>query len=89
LIRTIGECGNSGYMPEKVAALASSIGFVGCESKEIQELLLTAYKIASKDINVLISGETGTGKELLARFIHDASVRSNERFFPVNCGALT
>ncbi len=90
LTRAVGEsCSDSGYLPEKIVSIAERIGFIGCESKEIQELLLTAYKISNKDLNVLISGETGTGKELVARFIHVASKRANERFFPVNCGALT
>ncbi|NSW92743.1 MAG: sigma-54-dependent Fis family transcriptional regulator [Firmicutes bacterium] len=90
LTKAIGESPKSaGRLPENVVSIADRIGFVGYQSKEIQELLLTAYKIANKDLNVLICGETGTGKEFLARFIHTASMRSNERFFPVNCGALT
>ncbi len=90
LTRAVGEsCSDGGYLPEKAISTADKVGFIGYESKEIQELLLTAYKIANKDLNVLISGETGTGKELLARFIHVASERAKERFFPVNCGALS
>lgn len=90
LTRAVGESrSDGGYLPEKVISIADRIGFIGLESKEIQELLLTAYKISNKNLNVLIFGETGTGKELLARFIYAASMRANERFFPVNCGALT
>lgn len=90
LTMAIGEsCGDDGHLPDKMISLADSIGFAGCESKEIRELLLTAYKISSKDLSVLICGETGTGKELLARFIHTASMRSSGPFFPVNCGAFT
>lgn len=90
LAEAIGESRNNiDHLPQNVVSLADSIGFIGYESKEIRELLLTAYKIANKNLNVLIFGETGTGKELLARFIHSASTRSGGRFFPVNCGALT
>ncbi|MDZ4200213.1 MAG: sigma 54-interacting transcriptional regulator, partial [Kiritimatiellia bacterium] len=44
--------------------------------------------IAPSDATVLIQGETGTGKELLARAIHNASPRRNKSFVPVHCGAL-
>src|ERR1043165_8389844 len=47
-----------------------------------------AVKAAQTDCNVLIIGETGTGKDLLARVIHEASKRSTEVFVPVNCGGI-
>ncbi len=40
------------------------------------------------DCNVLINGETGTGKELVASTIHALSRRSNQHFLPINCSAL-
>lgn len=90
LVKAIGEPDHKiDQLPENVALLANNIGFIGHKSNQIQELLLTAYKISNKNLNVLICGETGTGKELLARFIHAASARSRGKFFPVNCGALT
>src|SRR5213080_1783980 len=45
-------------------------------------------KIARCDAPVLIEGETGTGKELVARAIHDSGARGNCPFIPVNCGAI-
>jgi DNA-binding NtrC family response regulator len=47
-----------------------------------------ARKAAQTDCSVLIIGETGTGKDLLARVIHEASRRSTEPFVPVNCGGI-
>ncbi|MDD4335208.1 MAG: sigma-54 dependent transcriptional regulator, partial [Desulfotomaculaceae bacterium] len=70
------------------SALAERTGFQVGISQIMQKLVSIAYKIAKKNINVLIQGETGTGKEVLARFIHAASNRSEQIFIPVNCGAL-
>jgi DNA-binding NtrC family response regulator len=53
------------------------------------QLLETANRIAATSITVLITGETGTGKEVLARFIHKASDRKTRQFVPVNCSALS
>ena len=47
-----------------------------------------AIRAAQTDCNVLIIGETGTGKDLLARVIHEASKRSTEAFVAVNCGGI-
>ncbi len=47
---------------------------------------ITAF--AATDADVLIHGETGTGKELVARSLHDYGPRANGRFVPINCGAL-
>jgi DNA-binding NtrC family response regulator len=44
--------------------------------------------VAKSDISVLISGETGTGKEMVGRAIHYLSPRAGQRFVPVNCGAI-
>jgi two-component system, NtrC family, response regulator GlrR len=62
-------------------------GLIG-ESPVFQTMLAAIAKIASFDATVLITGETGSGKELAARAIHYQGKRSNKPFIPVNCGAL-
>lgn len=57
-------------------------------SQAIQENLAMARRYSGVDSNVLIIGETGTGKELFAHSIHSASRRSNEPFVALNCAAL-
>ena len=52
------------------------------------EILYSATKVADKDTTVLIQGETGTGKELLAHFIHQNSSRRDNPMLSVNCGAI-
>ena len=47
-----------------------------------------AYKFSDSDMPVLITGDTGTGKEVLARAIHNRSSRKDKTFLPVNCGAI-
>ena len=50
--------------------------------------LKTAKKVASVDSTVLISGETGSGKSIVARYIHDCSSRKDKPFVTVNCGSI-
>jgi len=54
----------------------------------MQEVFKKVAKIASTDISVLITGETGTGKELIAREIHGRSPRAKGPFVSINCGAI-
>jgi DNA-binding NtrC family response regulator/tetratricopeptide (TPR) repeat protein len=58
-------------------------------SDSTAELLSTTKRIAPSTIPVLITGETGTGKELFARALHDASPRSPRPFIPFNCSAVS
>jgi len=57
-------------------------------SPGIQEVMKMVHKIAPLNTSVLISGETGTGKELIARAIHENSKRANRKFISINCGGL-
>ena len=74
---------------QHVKTLASEVGLIYGSNATMNQLLQTAYKVAQKNVNVLIEGETGTGKEVLSRFIHQASQRSHESFIGVNCGAIS
>ena len=56
-------------------------------AEEMQSLLDTARRVAAANIPVLITGETGTGKEVLARLIHGYSPRAAKTFLPFNCSA--
>jgi len=58
------------------------------ESKEITSLIGEVKKIANSRSNVLLLGETGTGKELVARAIHFNSARQDKPFVPINCSAI-
>ena len=58
------------------------------DAPAMQSLMTVAQRVARGNIPVLIHGETGTGKEVLARFIHDAGPRSNSPLVAVNCAAI-
>ena len=58
------------------------------ESKKIQEILSVIHQVAPTDARVLITGENGTGKELIAHAIHRASKRTAKPFVEVNCAAI-
>src|SRR5690349_19061778 len=74
------------YLKEAVEGPTHEI--VG-ESPAIREALTLVGKVAVMPTTVLIEGETGTGKELIARTIHASSPRRDELFVAVNCAALS
>ncbi|EGG99959.1 Putative sensory histidine kinase YfhA [gamma proteobacterium IMCC2047] len=57
-------------------------------SESMERLLGTAKRVAESDVSLLITGASGTGKELLAQAIHRGSPRHQQPFIPINCGAL-
>jgi DNA-binding NtrC family response regulator len=67
--------------------LQERTGIVG-ESSAIQEVLVKIEQMAPVSSTVLIQGESGSGKELVAKALHDLSPRRNEAFITVNCAAL-
>jgi DNA-binding NtrC family response regulator len=67
------------------APASSMIG----KSPAFLDAVSLAERVAPTDLPVLVTGENGTGKELMARAIHDRSHRAANAFLPINCGALT
>ena len=62
--------------------------FVVGNTQEFKVLLEQANKAAAASVSVMITGETGTGKEVLAKFIHQSSPRSDKPFIAINCAAI-
>ena len=58
------------------------------ESPEIMDALETLRRVAATDASILITGETGTGKELFAKSVHRGSNRKHRKFIPINCAAI-
>ena len=63
-------------------------GFITGKSAKIQQAMQHVQLVAPNDITVLIEGETGSGKEYIAKAIHYASRRRDKPFVPVDCGAI-
>lgn len=74
---------SAGLPPE-----APGFGEIIHRGHTMKRLILRARRVAPRSVPVLIEGETGTGKELLARAIHQASPRQQKPFVAVNCGAI-
>jgi formate hydrogenlyase transcriptional activator len=75
------------YLKEQVRPKADFAGIVG-QSPALREVLQQVEMVASSDSTVLLLGETGTGKELIARAIHNCSHRKNRTFVKLNCAAI-
>jgi DNA-binding NtrC family response regulator len=75
------------YLREQLVARYGLDGLVG-RSAPMRELSTLLSTVAPTNSTILISGETGTGKELVARALHQASLRSQHRFIALNCSAI-
>lgn len=74
---------------ERLANLESILELdIVAESPRMREVISVAKKVAPFDIPVLITGESGVGKEVIARFIHRMSRRREKSFIPVNCASI-
>ena len=58
------------------------------DDKQMLRLLDQAKRLVNKKVNILLHGETGTGKELIARALHDSSLRASKSFVAVNCASI-
>ena len=77
-----------GDLQVKLEQRSPELAMLGSSPAFMQALDL-ARRVAPTDLPVLLTGEHGTGKELMARTIHERSARRAQAFVPVNCGALT
>ncbi len=75
------------YLAEEIQELTSSYGIIA-EDKSMKAALNLIHQVAKTDATVLINGETGTGKELVARAIHKESHRNDKPLIRINCGAI-
>jgi len=75
------------YLEEELRFDQNVSGMIG-ESPVFQQVLRTIRVVAPTDATVLVQGETGTGKELIARAVHELSERSKQPFVKVNCAAI-
>ncbi len=62
--------------------------FIVGKSKLMQQVVSQAQRAANSSVSVLITGETGTGKEILANFIHNSGPRAGKPFVAINCAAI-
>jgi sigma-54 dependent transcriptional regulator, flagellar regulatory protein len=69
-------------------AIANEDGIVCAPNSPVVDVIRACARIANSDATVLLTGETGTGKEVFARMVHTHSVRSKRPFVPVNCAAI-
>ncbi|MDT3401664.1 sigma-54-dependent transcriptional regulator [Mucilaginibacter terrae] len=91
LIETITDLLDKQEGPKKPKIVKNNAGgteILG-ESEAMQDIFYKVNKIAPTDANILILGENGTGKDLMAKAIHERSLRANKPFIKVDVGALT
>lgn len=75
-------------LKQRINAQKGTTQFIG-HSPNILKLKDSIAHFSQLDCNILITGETGTGKELVAKIIYELSPRASKRFLPINCGAMT
>lgn len=69
-------------------ALGLDSGKIVCSSRSMRDVLVRAQQVAKSDATVLVMGESGVGKELISRYIHENGDRKDMAFVAVNCAAL-
>ncbi|MGE0594606.1 MAG: sigma-54-dependent transcriptional regulator [Vicinamibacterales bacterium] len=91
----LGDIARTSQLPQELAALRESLdtsgrfGHLVGRSASMRRTCDLIARIAPSSASVLITGESGTGKDVVARTIHDLSRRRHNAFVPVNCGAIS
>ncbi len=82
--------GSEEQLLERLLELNTSGGNNGftCEAEQSRQLVMLAERVAATDVTVLINGDSGTGKEVLARQIHQCSNRNTQAFVALNCASI-
>jgi len=88
LPRELATSAAENYGLQLTATLLSDERTVACGDQTSRDLLALARRVAKTDVTVFVNGPTGTGKEVLAKFIHNHSERANAPFVAVNCAAI-
>lgn len=70
-----------------IQSVKQRFGIIG-RSPLLERALSTAIRVAPTDLTVLIQGESGVGKEIFSRIIHELSIRKHNNFIAINCGAI-
>ena len=79
---------NLAFAAAPTLSVPSSPSLVHAPGSPLEEVIKAVARMAPTDSTVLLTGETGTGKEVVARYVHDHSPRARRHFVPVNCGAI-
>ena len=72
---------------KEIQKIKLRFGIIG-NSDELNRAIDVAMQVAPTDLSVLVTGESGVGKEIIPRVIHDNSPRKREKYFAINCGAI-
>ncbi len=70
-----------------LSSIKQRFGIIG-RSEKLDRALYTAHRVATTELSVLIQGESGVGKEIFSRVIHELSKRKHNKFIAINCGAI-
>ncbi len=76
------------YLRERIVTTGRPENGINTQSNRMLNIIDKIYQVSATDASVLVYGETGTGKELIAHAIHNSSSRRNQEMVVVNCGAL-
>ena len=87
-VRQAIESRHARTVPEKIENILREVGIVSV-SKRVQQIMGEVERVAKTNVPILITGESGVGKEVLANAIHKRSARGEKKFISIDCGALT